>query len=258
MRATKRRGERTLGRINARLFPNGQTITQPGGELFYLPPDPHFFGYLVGHEPHVGDLIELLVKPGDTVLDIGANIGYFAVQMAHRAGVAGRVFAYEIDKKNLASLARNRDLADRQGGCIEIVPAAVSDIAGTVAMIAGAQSTHHRVSHDQGPALSVPAVSIDGEIVRHGIIDPISLVKIDVEGHETFVLKGMARAVREGKVRAVVLEVLPGEVHAQAIADQLDAWRGQIASVKAWIDGSWRETAVRNLAWQTDCLVTFL
>src|SRR5262245_27347464 len=86
MRATRRRGSITLGRINAKLFPDGQTITKPTGEPFYLPPDPHFFGYLIGHETHIGDVIDRLVEPGDIVLDIGANIGYFAVQMVHRAG----------------------------------------------------------------------------------------------------------------------------------------------------------------------------
>jgi hypothetical protein len=49
MRITRRRGMRTLSRWNARLFPAGHLILLDTGCEMFIPPDPHFFGYVVGH-----------------------------------------------------------------------------------------------------------------------------------------------------------------------------------------------------------------
>ena len=255
MRATGRRGSHTLGRLNARLFNDGQIISLVGGESFYLPPDPHFFGYLIGHEPHVSEVIAEHVQPGDTVFDVGANIGYFAVQMAHRAGADGRVIAYEVDETNLGYLKRNAELAALEGGKIEIVAAGVSSSAGTLTFNPGVESTLHKVVRGPGTGRTLPAVSIDDEVARLGI-DRIGFLKIDVEGHEPFVLQGMDRTVREERVRAMVIEVMPGEV-ATALFEQFQSWRTHVVSVRSWIGGTWWDGPVKEIPWRTDTVVVF-
>lgn len=256
MRMTGRRGSHKLGRLNAALFPAGQTIRLAHGERFFLPPDPHFFGYLMGHEEHVAEAMMRAVGPGDVVLDIGANIGYFAVQFASRVGGTGRVIAYELDATNFGYLERNAALAAGEGRHIETVRAAISDTAGSVTIDHGAESTHHRVGAGDGPGERVAAVSIDDEVRRLGIERPIGLVKIDVEGHEPFVLAGMAETVERGMVRAMILEVMPGELGAD-VQSRLDRWSDRIETVQSWVDGRWQEILPRDLAHRTDTLVRF-
>ena len=127
---TNRRGMRTLSRWNARIFPRGHLIQLDTGCDMFVPPDPHFFGYVVGHEGHITRVIEEFVSEGDTCVDVGANIGYFSVMMAARCGPTGTVFAYEPEPANLRALADNVAIAQRHGLQIIATAAAVSDRAG--------------------------------------------------------------------------------------------------------------------------------
>ena len=253
--ASGQRGSHTLGRLNARLFRGGQVVRLPGGAPFYLPPDPHFFGYLVGHEPHVADAIARILRPGHTAVDVGANIGYFTVQMARLVGAQGRVVAYEIDERNVRELRRNGALAAGDGCRPEIVEAAVSDSAGTLAIAPGAHSTLHRVTRREADGRTVRAVTLDDELERLGIAR-VDLAKIDVEGHEPSVLTGMERVVGEGRIGAMIAEVMPGEDAAEIDA-RLLAWRTHVASVAVWLDGAWREMPVGAIPRRTDILVRF-
>src|SRR5688572_19137771 len=89
---TRRRGLFTLAKINARMFPSGQCVRLPTGARLFVPPDPHFFGFLLGtHERHVTDILVASIKPGDICIDVGANIGYFTAIMAQLARNSGTV-----------------------------------------------------------------------------------------------------------------------------------------------------------------------
>lgn len=48
------------------------------------------------------------IKPGDTVADVGAGVGYFSLRLAQRVGPEGRVLAIDIQKEMLAMLAKNQ------------------------------------------------------------------------------------------------------------------------------------------------------
>ncbi len=52
------------------------------------------------YEPHVSAIIARLCKPGMTALDIGANIGYHTMLLAHHVGRGGRVLAFEANSEN--------------------------------------------------------------------------------------------------------------------------------------------------------------
>ena len=55
-------------------------------------------------------IIDRVVGPGDVVLDVGANIGYYAIMLAKRVGSSGKVYAMEPEPHNLELLQRNIDL----------------------------------------------------------------------------------------------------------------------------------------------------
>src|SRR5688572_19892682 len=94
MKATRRHGMFTLARNHARLYPRGQRVKIRGGATIFLPPDPHFIGFLLGtHEQHIADLMQAHVRPGDICVDVGANIGYFSAVLSRLAGSTGRVLS---------------------------------------------------------------------------------------------------------------------------------------------------------------------
>jgi FkbM family methyltransferase len=244
------------------MFPDGQFFRLPSGHRFFLPPDPHFFGYMTGHECHISYAIQALVRPGDVCFDVGANIGYFAVQMAAACGPDGLAVAYEPEKSNFRWLELNCDLAARTGLRIEAVNSAVSDGRTSCKLVHGSQSTlHHVESVESAEAdistMTVRAVSIDEEIRRFGINRPVRLIKIDVEGHEPEVLAGMLKSIKAELVAYALLEVCAGR-HARQVAAILREESKKIKSVLCWIDGEWRNGCIADLRYRTDALVTFV
>lgn len=261
LKVSRRRGQITLGRLNHRLFPAGQFFRLPTGNRFFLPPDPHFFGYMIGHESHIARLISEIVQPGDVCLDVGANIGYFALQLAARCGPDGLTVAYEPDSGNFAMLNTNADLARSVGLQIECIKSAVSDTAGSCRLIPGEESTQHTVStshftEGETPGSQVSRVKLDDEIQRLAPSRIVRLIKIDVEGHEVEVLSGMLNSIQNRLIQHAIIEVSPGEI-AKMIHGLLEDLTERILSVRCWVNGQWVKTMVSNLEHRTDVHVSF-
>lgn len=132
------------------------------------------------------------VPPGTTVIDVGANIGFFALQFAEWAGREGRVLAIEPEDRNIR-LLRHRAA---QHGCldrVEIIEAAADEKDGP--LLLAVNEIHpgdHRVSEQGG--IPISGRSID-EIIDERSLPPVSLIKIDVQGAEMRVLRGARRTL---------------------------------------------------------------
>lgn len=257
MRITRKHGMRTLSRINHQAFPAGQVIRLTPGADFFVPPDPHFFGYIVEHEQHVADLIDDLVEEGDTCVDVGANIGYFTARMAARAGASGLVLAFEPEPGNFALLSRNVQLAQARGYRVVARQVAISERPGELELVRGEESTLHQVRELDGTASDVlervPCAPLGAELAAAGAGGLVKLLKIDVEGHETAVLRGCLDDLKRGTVAALVIEVTDGEPAAE-VADLL---RGVASSTACWLEGAWRERPIETIPYRTDVLVKF-
>ncbi len=256
LRLTRKHGMNTLSRLNHRMFPAGQVIRLGNGADFFVPPDPHFFGYIVEHEQHVARLISEVVEVGDICVDAGANIGYFTAMMAARCGKSGRVVAYEPEAKNFAMLSENAAILARQGFHVDAVRAAVSDRAGSLALMRGDESTLHQVgpASEQTPADDIVAcVALSEDLQARGLDVPIKLLKVDVEGHEAAVLRGADELIRRGRIHSAVVEVTSGDP-AREIAAILDAYN---ARVTCHLDGAWKAVPVAEIPHRTDILIRF-
>jgi FkbM family methyltransferase len=147
------------------------------------------------------------VPPGGVVFDLGANVGYYTLISAVRAGPRGRVFAFEPLPRNLEFLRRH--LALNRIGNAAVVEAAVSDRSGTVRFEEDASTSKGRIGEAGG--LEVRSVALDDWVVREGHPAP-DLLKIDIEGAEFLALHG-ARGILARSHPPIFLSTHSGKVH---------------------------------------------
>lgn len=161
-------------------------------------------------DPALLRLAAEVVEPGDTVWDIGANMGLFSFAAAVAAGPAGRVLAVEPDTDLAGLLRRSATAAGASQAPVEVLPAAVSNEL-SVARFHIARR-NRATSHLAGFGSSmaggvrstqlVPTVTLDWLAGRFPAPD---VLKIDVEGAEVAVLGGGARVLAQSP--AVICEV---------------------------------------------------
>jgi len=158
--------------------------------------------YNGSHEPHVSSLFCSLLNNGMTVVDVGALIGYYTLLAAKRVGDNGRVLAFEPSPTAFSLLLKNIKINNRNN--IKAFKYAVSDKNGKKTFDLSRLSFAHTKSSD---TIVVNTVFIDSFL--HSLsIEDVDLVKIDVEGAELEVLRGMRKILSRGKVK-IICEVHP-------------------------------------------------
>jgi FkbM family methyltransferase len=162
--------------------------------------------------------VRTVVGRGDSVLDIGANIGFFTLHMAAMVGPTGHVYAYEPLDQNAALLeqsARENGLEER----ISLRRRAVGAEPGEAEIVflsldAGAQnsggaylSTASRAVPTRHELLRTRVVALDVET----FVRPVRFIKVDVEGAEPLVFRGGRQLLSED--RPIILsEINPGQL----------------------------------------------
>jgi FkbM family methyltransferase len=142
-----------------------------------------------------------VIKPGDVVIEVGANVGTETIALADLVGPEGKVYAIEPVPANLAWL---RTLNERSNlHQVEVVPQAIADFEGEVEFAAPADFSHSGMGHIRGanqgvePCLNrVPCTTLDALTTGRGC-GPVRLIAIDAEGSEPVVLRGASRCLQE-------------------------------------------------------------
>lgn len=160
--------------------------------------------YLTGiYEPPTTVLFTHLIQPGDTILDIGANVGYFSLLYARLTGAQGQVIAFEPIPSVRGILEQNIKLNDFKQ--IEIIPKAVSNQSTTLTIYEGPEdhkgTSSLRALDSASRSLSIESIAIDDLLI---LIDKVNLIKIDVEGAEMQALLGMERLVERDHPNFVI------------------------------------------------------
>jgi FkbM family methyltransferase len=162
--------------------------------------------YLGTYSREEDRLIKGVLRRGGTMVDVGANIGYMTVLGAKLVGKQGRVLSFEPNPtafaKLIATINRNA-----MANCTAM-QMGLSDHAGEMTLYEPPPEVHN-LNSTMNPIEGTPHVvkvrtldeSLDTEKVER-----VDLLKIDVEGHEPFVIKGADQSLRAGRVRNLLCE----------------------------------------------------
>jgi FkbM family methyltransferase len=182
------------------------------GHTMFLDPADRVIGPLLlrdGYfEPVETEVLLHEIEPGDVVLDVGANIGYYTLLFARRVGRAGKVFAFEPDPDNFRLLTRNVQANGYDN--VVLVPRAVTDRSGTARLYLCADNKgDHRLydSGDSRPSVVVSTVALDDYFA--GYKGPIDFIKMDTQGSEAAALRGMRRLLERRPGVTLVTEFWP-------------------------------------------------
>lgn len=161
-----------------------------------------YFNYKHIIDRHEIEIMKKVVKPGMVVVDVGANIGFYTLLMSDLVGETGVVYAFEPEINNYNHLKRlclgrkniivNRFVVGEKSGVANLF---VSDNL----------NVDHLVYNDGGKRrmVRVARVSLDDYF---NVGNKIDFVKIDTQGYEHQVLRGMMRLVKKNRRIAIMSE----------------------------------------------------
>jgi FkbM family methyltransferase len=164
-------------------------------------------------------LIQSLLRPGMTFLDIGANIGYYTVIGARLVGPSGKVHCFEPHPEIRAKLGDN--VARNGFRNVVVHGEAVADRTGTVTFFVSADDQQQGISSIlpssfRRESQPVPSVSLDDFIAGLGP-GRVDLIKMDVEGAEPQVIGGGHRTLSASDAPPIIFEARPLEPVARAL-----------------------------------------
>ncbi len=152
-------------------------------------------------------LLQSIIKPNTTVLDIGANIGFYAKLISKMVGVNGKVICFEPDKKNFNYLVNNT----KQLTNVVRYNLAVANNSDNIKIYT---SKLLNVDHRTYPVNNydtvevIKATSID-ELIAKGEIKAVDVIKIDIQGFEIAAFEGMKNLLQTNASLKIVAEFWP-------------------------------------------------
>ncbi|HEV8229082.1 MAG TPA: FkbM family methyltransferase [Candidatus Limnocylindria bacterium] len=183
------------------------TYTEVDGHRMYLDPqDSLELSLRGGYSPLQTSVVKEHVGPGDTVVDVGAHIGYYTLIFARLVGAKGRVFAFEPDPENFALLGKNVRLNGYTNVVIE--PKAVSSRTEASRLFVDPGTANRRMffPDESGRSVAIDAVRLDDYF---GPDQRVDFLKIDIEGFEVAALEGMSRLIARNPGLKIMTEFYP-------------------------------------------------
>lgn len=164
-------------------------------------------------EPALAHYLIQNVKKGQTVVDVGANVGYFTIILGLLVGEEGKVVAYEanpnvfnflrdntiINNTNPQTLVLNKGVYSKEDN----IKFYITKNLNINSSIYERNKEYCEVYHDEYEIINIPTESLDERFASEQYID---LVKIDIEGGELEAFKGMKFLLQQQKVGTIIFE----------------------------------------------------
>jgi FkbM family methyltransferase len=172
--------------------------------------------YFTGqYEPQETALLEALIQPGQTFVDVGAHWGYFTLIASQKVGPTGRVVSIEADPRLFHTLSRNvrgneltqvdpiRIAAAAEAGHLQMSGYRERDDNWGISRLIGSGG-----SIDDPNVFEVSTDSIDSLLDQRNI-GQVDVLKMDIEGAEALALRGMEKGLRAGRYKLMIVELHP-------------------------------------------------
>lgn len=223
----------------------GAYVPDDDGRLWYLPAPLDVAGgrrlLKPGIETH--PIARHLCKPGETILDVGANLGEWTVSAAESVGPSGRVLAFEPNPGVADALEKT--LAANRLAWVKVFRQALADAPGTApfsverensggSRLGRMASDEYRGKRRTFETIEVRISTID-QVIGEEKLDRAHVIKIDTEGHEAAVLRGARDTLRAHRP-ALFLET--GHESADARRDIAGLLRGGGYRIAAFFLGA--------------------
>lgn len=171
------------------------------------------------HEPTATHLLKQLLEPGMTVVDIGGNLGYYALLEAQMVGNSGSVIAIEPVLTNFEQLSRNVAANGYRNTILHNIAIGASN--GTATMYIGRKSNWHSLHPVpwETREITVRVSTLDAVLDEHNLRS-VDLIRMDLEGYEVEVIHGMAGTLEKYSPRLLV-ELHPHVAGVEAIVRYL-------------------------------------
>jgi len=165
------------------------------------------------HERETVELLRSLLHDKMTIIDIGANLGFYALLEASMTSDDTRIFAIEPSPRNVSILRENIRINNLEGK-IKVFELGISDYVGSSIFYLEDKSNRHHIdkfkmgSVKSNNSIEIQVTTVD-EFCKEHMIDEINLLRLDVEGHEYAVIDGAHEILSRSKNCIIFMELHP-------------------------------------------------
>ena len=215
-RSAKHRGKFRVLKWVRQLLGLSKIYANTKAGLMLLDPNDYVQSWILNEgcfEPRTFDLITSVLHEGDCFVDVGANVGQFSLAAARCVGMPGRVLAIEPNPTICTELLVNRRLnclEDR----IEVIATALTETERCIRFQVpppinrGMSRELEAKNEGMVETYIVPALSL-AKLLQSLNVDKVKFLKIDVEGAELYVMRGMLQNKTQCYPENIVFEFLP-------------------------------------------------
>jgi len=192
-----------------RIIPEKVTLKE--GEIFLNKKDPVISGALAMgvYENKEIALFRSTVKPGMTVLDIGANIGEYTIIASSLVGDSGKVVSFEPEPENYKLLSKNIKHNKRNNVQAFQYGLADKESKGVLYLSSDNKGKHSMAKLDgENNSIQVSIKTAD-QVLSNLKIEKVDIIKIDIEGAEALALKGMTNVLEKSSPCILFCEFYP-------------------------------------------------
>jgi len=186
------------------LIPNKKIVNINGYKMKLIPNDEGISRELLifkSHEPIVTYLVKQEIKEGMTCIDIGCNIGYYALLESKLVGEKGHVIAFEPSPMNFKCFNDNVSLNNFTN--VKAYNNAIGDENTKKKFLVASRSNSSRMidvysKSNEGSIITIPLVTLDKFVFEHSL-QSIDFIRMDIEGYEYNAYMGMTNVINRFK-----------------------------------------------------------
>jgi FkbM family methyltransferase len=199
----------TVSEIDSKYLPQGDLVEEVNGikYKFNLADDIQKYIYFNVYERREMNMILPLISEGSVCMDVGANVGFYALNFAKRIGSNGKVYAFEASPTVATRLKENCSL-NSFGNRVKIQDWAVSSKEGEVSFSISAQSNSgwgHIGNDARFEKISVKTNTLDN-FFKEERVEKVDFMKVDIEGAEDDLMEGAKAVLSEKRIRYIFME----------------------------------------------------